>query len=419
MRGFFTGFFKTGRARGVMSGQDKNTLHDSAMGWGILMAVMFCVFLLFWYFYEYEVKNAFRWYRWTEMKAVSLFVDEDYTVEWDGYKTNHRDFMNAVPNIKRTDLDSETVALLSIVAMKPYKIPFMVIMGLMAAWCFAYGPGTQFRRKLDLNGIIGTQSKIFPVISPFVKFNPSTVPPRPPGAPVPAELPPFAEALGPEEWIAYNQVPVPDGKVDEQAAFVAFSRQLGPRWQGPLKIADHKKILLAAFCLKAARKRKDADEMLGRIANCWDAEKGLQISRDKTLLKDSLAVLRNRDLAGKVLAKCNQHGFETTALLKALNTAREEGGVLAPAQFVWLRAHDRTLWYPLNNLGRQSFHMEALGAMAHYKAERLTQRPIPKPKVQNAVKSVSDYMRSPRARPIPQLTYKGTRKKGVKQPAKK
>jgi intracellular multiplication protein IcmP len=87
--------------------------------------------------------------------------------------------------------------------------------------------------------------------------------------------------------------------------------------------------------------------------------------------------------------------------LRALAYAREEGGVLAPATFVWLRAYDRMLWYPLNNLGRQAFHMEAVGAMCHYKAEKLANRPIVRPKVDGAVETLTEYMKSYKAKEIP------------------
>jgi intracellular multiplication protein IcmP len=126
-------------------------------------------------------------------------------------------------------------------------------------------------------------------------------------------------------------------------------------------------------------------------------------------------VLKDPGLSKNVLLKSNQHGFEATAMLRALATAREEGGVLAPSQFVWLRAHDRKLWYPLNNLGRQSYHVEALGAMAHFKTERLTARPIPRPRVQSAVQSLKEYIKSPRAKSIPHVEdKKGKRKKKKK-----
>ena len=155
--------------------------------------------------------------------------------------------------------------------------------------------------------------------------------------------------------------------------------------------------------------------MLGRLARCWTLKNGLSLSKDPKLLKNAQAVLRNKDIAGPTLAQANRHAFETTALLRALQYAREEGGVLAPAHFVWLRAHDRTLWYPLNNMGRQSFHTEALGAMAHFKAEKLTQRPIPIPKLENALQTLQEYMSSGKARPIPQLDYSKSKKRGVKK----
>ena len=120
-------------------------------------------------------------------------------------------------------------------------------------------------------------------------------------------------------------------------------------------------------------------------------------------------------MAAKTLEQANRHAYVTTAMLRALQYARSEGGVMAPAQFVWMRAHDRLLWYPLNNLGRQSFHTEAMGAMAHFKSERLTQRPIPTPKVDYAVESISDYMQSIDARPIPELNYDGSKKRAIKK----
>ena len=277
------------------------------------------------------------------------------------------------------------------------------------------GPQTHYRTRLGLEGLIHRQAENFSVIAPFVDFNPANQPPRPPGSPVPAELPLFAEALGPEEWLSYYQIPVPDGKIDEAAAAKAFQKQLMGRWKGAMVLKPYQQILLAAFCLKAARKRGESDELLGRLSLCWDFKRGLALSRDKTLLKEARRILKDQKLSGSTLAKCNQHAFVTTALMRGLAVAREEGGVLAPAQFAWLRGHDRTLWYPLNNLGRQSFHMEALGAMAHYKAEKMTQRPIPVPKVNFAVQTITEYMQSTRARPLPQLDYSGSKRGGVKK----
>jgi len=73
------------------------------------------------------------------------------------------------------------------------------------------------------------------------------------------------------------------------------------------------------------------------------------------------------------------------------------------------------LWYPLNNLGRQSHHAEALGAMAHYRVEKMTQRPVPVPKLEEAVEVLAGYMASRNARPVPALDYSASKKRGVKK----
>jgi intracellular multiplication protein IcmP len=397
--------------------QKANTGSENAVGWFILGCVFVALFALFWYYNEFKVKSAIRWVRWSEMWVWSLVLDEDYTVTYKGMPVHYDTWLDAIPLIPEKELNDETMAVIATLAMAPIKFPIALLLGIIGLWCLKYGPGTNNRRKMNLDTLINAQAKNFPVIAPFVKFNPSKQPPRAPGAPVPAELPLFAEALGPEEWLAYHSIPIPDGNVDRQASYLAFAQQLGPRWAGWEKLPPHKQILLACFCLKASRKRKEADSMIGRIAECWSFEKGLSLNKDRKLLSDARAVLKNKELSSLVLRRANQHAFHSTAMLRALATAREEGGVLAPAQFVWLRAFDRTLWYPLNNLGRQAFHMEAFGAMAHYKIEKMTQRPIPRPKVEAAIDTIVTYMQSDRARPIPQLDYKGSKKRGVKKPS--
>jgi len=400
----------------------QNTMHDSAIGWFILCMVFVALFFLFWYYNSETVKSSFRWFRWAEMWAISAVVDEEYTVQWEDVNgtilhipiNGQGGALETTAMFEPEDLDGRTMHMIGTITMAPMQKPFIVMLGMMALWCAVNGPGTQFRRKFNVDSLLTVQAKNFPVIAPFVKFNPAEQKPRPPGSPVPSTLPPFAEALGPEEWIAYNQIPIPDGNLDESATYRSFARQLGGRWKGVMHLPTHKQVLLAAFCLKSVREREEADDILGELARCWSHKKGLKLSRK--ILVRSKKILRSRSLASVILPQANQHAFQSTAMVRALATAREEGGVMAPAQFVWLRAYDRTLWYPLNNLGRQSFHMEAIGAMAHYRAEKQTGRPIPKPKLDGAVESIVDYMNSNRARPIPQLDYKLSKRKGIKKP---
>jgi intracellular multiplication protein IcmP len=393
---------------------NKNTGYDNAIGWALLLVVIFAMLWVFWYYQSENVRNSIRWVRYAEMSVSKFILGDDFTIVQGGKEvaTIGQIYDYAGQTDKR-QLNASNMELISLGALYPLRYFFTFLIALMSFWALFRGPKALFRQKLDLNHLIDRQSNNFPAIAPFVKFNPTNQPPRPPGAPVPAELPLFAEALSPEEWISYYDIPVPNGKVEADAAARAFTRQLGPAWRGTMHMAPYKQVLLAAFCLKSVRKRSDADEMLGRLSKSWTFEGGLKL--DASLISKARKVLRDRDISGKILTKCNQHAYENTVMVRALATAREEGGVLAPAQFVWLRAFDRMLWYPLNNLGRQSHHMEALGAICHYKAEKMAQRPIPRPKMEDAVKAISEYIASPNARPIPALDYSKSSKRAIKK----
>jgi intracellular multiplication protein IcmP len=400
----------------------KSSSHDGAIGWFILGVIFILLMMLLWHFQQHNIRNAWRWIHYGQMVVASVFIDENkFTtlipnpqgVDRPPVEISMAYMLEQVPKIPKENLDGRMMDLISYFALDPYKYVFTSILAILAFMALFTGPKSSYRKRLDLNLLIKRQANNFPYIAPFVTFNPGDQPPRPPGAPVPAELPAFAEALGPEEWISYNEVPVPDGKVDVDAATRAFAKQLGGPWRGALELAPYKQVLLAAFILKALRKRSEADDLLGQLSLSWSHDHGLRISGK--LLSSARRVLKDKDKSARVINKCNQHAFENTALLRALATAREEGGVLAPAQFVWLRGFDRTLWYPLNNLGRQSFHMEALGAICHYKAEKQVQRPIPRPKVDDAVKSLIEHISSQNARPIPTLDYSKSKKRGIKK----
>lgn len=386
-----------------------------AVGWAIIAILMAGMIWLVWTYMNVPIRDGVRWLRYGQMYIMSFFISRDYMIHFNGQDVPWWAGFQDTPKWKAEQLTYAHLAYFNVLALRPIRYLLSAVVVCMGFFALFRGPKTGFRQKLDLEHLIKRQSEVFPVIKPFADFNPSTLPARPPGSPVPAELPAFAEALGPEEWLAYNNIPAPNGTIDMAAVTAAFEKQLGGRWRGWQALAPYKQVLLAAFCLKAARKRKDCDALLGQLAECWTHKKGLKLTRK--ILKEARTVLRDKKLADKTIAQINRHGFETTAILRALMFARDEGGVLAPAQFVWLRAYDRALWYPLNNLGRKSFHTEALGAMCHFKAERLTQRPIPVAKVGDAATTMRDYMATSRARPIPQLDYSGSEKKAIKKVA--
>ncbi len=402
---------------------DGNANGSDDWGWAIICALCVIVLFIIWHYFHYDIRNSLRWIRYGEIWVMSWILPDSYGVPWGGNVLNFEQWSEAIPNFGKEQITGEVSKQIAMLALYPFRWIYSALFVFIALWCMFKGPNTQFRRTHNLDTLLRSQANTFPYIAPFKDFNPSNQPARPPGAPVPAELPSFAEALGPEEWLVYEGIPVPDreesatsstAKVDAGVATKAFSKQLGRPWRGWAHLPNYKQVLLASFCLKSVRKREESDALLGELALSWTYKNGLKISN--SLLKIARSTLKNREVSGKVLSVCNQHAYENTAMLRGLLVARDEGGVLSPSQFVWLRALDRSLWYALNNLGRQTFHMEALGTMAHFRVEKLTQRPVLRPRVEDAVMKITEYMSSERARPIPLLDYSQSKKKrGVKK----
>jgi len=247
----------------------------------------------------------------------------------------------------------------------------------------------KFKTSFTLESFIKVQAKIWPVIEPIVAFNPAKHSARVPGSVIPAKLPLFAESLSPEEWISFHEIPVEGGIPDRERTRQALALQLGPRWRGFGNLPLYMQGLLAAFALKGVQKRDESDDFLGRLSLCWSQEKGFVPTKD--IVVEIKKYLADPAIGGKALEIASRHAYRTTAILGVLKWSRYMGGVLAAAQFLWLRGTDRTLWYALNNLGRRSFHMEGTGSLAHYMAEDAARKALPIPRLETAIVALNQY----------------------------
>lgn len=363
-----------------------------------------------WYFFSAELTWMVREVRKGELQLVKLMFGGDYArfVPDAGQTFTVQTWINYLAKRPLSEYTPDMIVMSTEFAVVPLKFVFLAIMGVMCIFVIFRGPGTQYRRRMNLEQLMEEQSQSFPAIRPFLKFDPRKMPSRAPGQPVPSQLPLFSEALSPEEWLAYNEVAWSGGQLDYNAAYHAFAKQLGERWKGPEHLPLHAQGLYAACALKLVRKRKDAEEMLNMLAESWSSEGGF---RPPAKLKSKIkAVIRNPKAGGALRTFADQHAYNTTALLRCLQRAREEGGVLAPAEFVWLRGHDRNLWYPLNNLGRKSYCAEAAGALVHFTNELIAGQKIPTPRFDEVIRGFEAFMKSPAGRPVPELEKKGRKK---------
>jgi intracellular multiplication protein IcmP len=387
----------------------------------ILVLVLFAgLGWLFWHItHDFWLDHFFRWLRYVELWVIDIFVHRyGACLDWLRYAqvsdpdpspnviklTNEcfsPQYLNRQPiNVVNSYYQLSTTPIVALGALTAtyYRWPLAVALGLVIFYETFFASNNKFMNKHNLESMIETQAKMWPIITPIVKFNPSKTG-RILGDAIPDKLPLFAEALSPEEWIAWNNIPIVNGIPDRDATRRAFIRQLGPRWNGIESTPLHIQALLAAFALKGAQKREDSDDFLGRLAASWSPEKGFR--PDSDLIGEIGKILRDPEIGGKIVPITDKFAWRTTAVLGALQWARSLGGVLAPASFLWVRAEDRALWYPLNNLGRRSFHSEGAGAMAHLMAEQAAQKPLAIPRVDTAIVTLNTYLHDPDKRSIP------------------
>lgn len=365
-----------------------------------------------WWFFSAELMSFVRWVRLGQIQAAAWVFGSDYT-HYDsmmGGSFSLAQIIDFMRSVDAYELIPEHVGLFTRASLEFWRPLFAAILLAFAAWSYLKGPGTKFHRQMDLNGILEEHAKSFPSIRPFINFNPLKQEVRVPGTPVPVKLPTFAESLAPEEWLAFNLIPISETRqLDEQSTYAAFVQQLGRRWKGLSHLKPHERALFAAFALKSVRRREQADGLLDEIALCWDPKKGW---KQTAALKEKVdRILKDPKITKACYLKANQHAYVKTAMLRALQYARLEGGVMASAQFVWLRGFDRGLWYPLNNLGRRSFHAEAMSVMAHFQAEKSMERPIPVPQVTAVVDSLQRYFDTHPLVKVPEVSRKGGKKR--------
>jgi intracellular multiplication protein IcmP len=166
--------------------------------------------------------------------------------------------------------------------------------------------------------------------------------------------------------------------------------------------------LFAAFALHMAGRRVEAQLLLGELSNALsaagddepDGPEDPLCFPDASVIKAD-AALRDFEVLAPAAAVAARHGYAHTAVMGLLNEARLKAGVLAPAQFVWLKLVDRRLWYALHSLGFETdgfgryLHpnprIEAAGARDHWAAERIAARPILTPEIERALNAARKF----------------------------
>ncbi len=278
-----------------------------------------------------------------------------------------------------------------------FLYPAMALVLGLAGLCFFRAGNAGFTRAFDLEKLMAEQAKTSRCTAAFVGRNLTLSGVRA-GDPRPAD-----PALHVSEWIArYAQR---NGRFHEASARRELVRQLGAEWKGRSTASPAARCMLAVFALHGAGRRDEAAGLLGLLSEGLPVDKAdggagpaESLAFDPKTLAVADRVLAETKVSVWAIVIMDAHHFTTPGLMSVLNSARLRSGVLAPAQFAFLKLVDRRLWYALHALGFEqdglithphpSQRVEAIGASAHWAAERAVGAPLPTSEFDAAIAAI-------------------------------
>jgi len=264
------------------------------------------------------------------------------------------------------------------------RYPIILIIGVFAFIVYFLNVNSRFRRTYSMQSLIEEEKTNWPQVMPIVKpdIHKASI-----------HKGPWAMALTPLDFAMKHDLiedkeqlirdclsgKKPLIKIDKGKARSIFAIQMGQPWQGIEKLPDHTLGLFTVFACCAVHDRKTANELISQFATSATAGK-----IDVTNVKKILSKIISDRAIGRVV---HSHAYVYTVMTSMLELARTDG-VLASADFIWLKLKERALWYVLNTVGRQTPFVETAGPYAHWLAERELRRKIHTPMVDEAVEAL-------------------------------
>ncbi|ODN43886.1 type IVB secretion system coupling complex protein DotM/IcmP [Piscirickettsia litoralis] len=192
-------------------------------------------------------------------------------------------------------------------------------------------------------------------------------------------------ALTPVEFIKENRLLLENKKIDRDLAKHIFTKQLGKPWSGSSGLTTLEKAMFGILAAFACYDRASAESAMSDISMSIQEK-----SIDYTLsIKLYNKYYNHKNI--KEIIKLNYYNY---TVFSSLLQAARQSGIVSTAQFLWLKEQDRSLWYCLNNVGRQAVFIEAAGIRSHWLAESHIGGPIALPVIHKSIDGLEDAIKN-------------------------
>ena len=267
------------------------------------------------------------------------------------------------------------------------RIPAFIILSVLAWYTYTSDIRLKFKRTYDMTALANAEKNNWPQITPVLDVDLVNED---------IDEGQWAMALTPLQFVKKyrlitlqqaknkhkykSQLLPPTMEIIENRTNMVFASQLGRPWMGIDSLPTYAKALFAIFASRIDRNTDEARSLLKQIAVSTQSGQ-LDFTGTDVLLDKHRHLERVKQLT-------SQHAYELTTMASMLQAAREDG-VLASAEFLWLKPVDRKLWYVLNGVGRRTVFCETAGTHAHWLAECALKRPLRSPMVTQATRGLA------------------------------
>lgn len=339
--------------------------------------IIFIVFILgciIWFeAHTFIVKVVFH-LKYGEMKAITVFYPVPQLELWEGY----------VQEVSDDSVTWDSVKQVCTIVGLYIRYPLCAILAALGVWTLSKNTGLKYRQAYSMKTLRAQEQVNWPQILPVLSKD---------LAREDIKIGPWAMALTPMEFARQHNLLKKDefapkssnmeipltATIKKGEARRIFTLQLGPYWNGFDALPPHYKALAAIFMAKINRDRDGAAKLLKQLS--VSSVKG---KLDTTLVAPLINKHRNTELVQEIVQR---HAYVMTNMAALLVGSRDDG-VMASADFLWLKPMDRRLWYVLNSMGRQTPFVEVAGIYAHWLVERKLKQRSLIPMVEEAVKAL-------------------------------
>jgi intracellular multiplication protein IcmP len=378
-----------------MMGPSNPQQQDNSMAMIWIIIGIFVFGAIAWVVFKEYIVHFFYAVRQAQIYPIKLFMEMHLLPNsYAEQVIRASNFMSQTPPL---DFDYKEIPWISATVLRFYSIPSFVVLVIFAFLVYRSNATEQFRKVYNMERLVMQEKQNWPQVTPVCKMRIDQMPLEEGTWAMGMKPLDFCrkyrllaeEAEGPERVVFNPRVKRTATLLTDRATNI-FSLQVGRPFQGVGFLPKHLQALFAVFAARIAGDREGASNLLDVIAR--STEKG-------QLNFSQVAALLNKHKTHKLVRRAIiSHAYETTIMAQMLEYARNDG-VLACADFLWLKPIDRSMWFLLNSVGRQTAFVEISGAFAHWLAEKEIGRPIHVPMVEQAIvgleKAVEEFIYTP------------------------